>query len=82
MIAKLIRNTPMAKTTRQHFVSEMIKVFKANSPWFKETRFRDIALRGAEVEPVFKHFVENKENEIGIRYSHQCESCDNDRKAC
>ena len=67
LIAKLIRNTTMAPTTKLLFVREMIKIIKNNSPWFKEKDFKAVALYGLPVpDKMIDYYVKQKEkkNEV------------------
>ena len=64
LIAKCIRNTHMASTTKQAFVRELIKIFKNDSPWFKDKLFRNLALLGTEPDGMTKYHMNNLEKKL------------------
>ena len=67
LIAKLIRNTTMAPTTKLIFVREMIKIIKGNTPWFKEKDFKAVALFGLPIpNKQIDRYVQQKEKKLEI----------------
>lgn len=68
LIAKLIRNTAMAPTTKKIFIREMVKILEPNSLGFQKKRFINIASGNDYKNPTYAHEVERKEKKFGIQY--------------
>ena len=64
LVAKCIRNTVMAPTTKERFVKELVKIIKLNSPWFKDKTFTKLALLGTAPDGGTQYHMDNMEKRL------------------